>query len=42
MLEVLQHDDDIDPGPALARLGIALTPLDDTLARHVGPQSDGT
>ncbi|MBW2418781.1 MAG: NAD(P)H-binding protein [Deltaproteobacteria bacterium] len=40
MLEVLQHDDDIDPGPALARLGIALTPLDDTLRRYVGPQSD--
>jgi NADH dehydrogenase len=40
MLGVLQHDDDIDPGPALARLGIALTPLDDTLRRYVGPQNE--
>ena len=40
MLEVLQHDDDIDPGPALALLGIELTPLDDTLRRYVGPESE--
>ncbi|MCA9511866.1 MAG: hypothetical protein KC560_14240, partial [Myxococcales bacterium] len=32
MLGVLQHDDRVDPQPACARLGIALTPLDDTLA----------
>jgi NADH dehydrogenase len=31
MLGVLDHDDDIDPRPAATRLGIALTPLDDTL-----------
>lgn len=32
MLGVLEHDDCIDPGPAAARLGLALTPLDETLA----------
>ena len=31
MLGVLEHDDEIDPAPAAARLGIALTDLDDTL-----------
>jgi uncharacterized protein YbjT (DUF2867 family) len=33
MLGVLDHDDDIDARPALARLGITLTPLDETLER---------
>jgi NADH dehydrogenase len=33
MLDVLEHDDDIDPGPACARLGISLTSLDETLRR---------
>lgn len=33
MLGVLEHDDAIDPGPAARRLGIALTPLDETLRR---------
>jgi len=33
MLGVLDHDDAIDPAPAAARLGIALTPLDETLRR---------
>jgi NADH dehydrogenase len=33
MLGVLEHDDDIDPAPACERLGIALTPLDETLRR---------
>jgi uncharacterized protein YbjT (DUF2867 family) len=32
MLEVLDHDDRIDPGPAAAKLGIRLTPLDEMLA----------
>ncbi len=32
MLEVLDHDDDIDPTPACTTLGIALTPLDTTLS----------
>jgi len=33
MLGVLEHDDAIDQGPAARRLGIALTPLDETLRR---------
>ena len=33
MLGVLEHDDQIDPRPACRRLGIELTPLDDTLRR---------
>ena len=33
MLEVLEHDDEIDPAPACRVLGLALTPLDETL-RH--------
>jgi hypothetical protein len=32
MLGVLEHDDRIDPSPALQRLGLALTPLAETLA----------
>jgi NADH dehydrogenase len=32
MLGVLEHDDRIDPAPALGRLGLALTPLAETLA----------
>jgi uncharacterized protein YbjT (DUF2867 family) len=32
MLGVLEHDDRIDPLPAARRLGLELTPLDDTLA----------
>jgi NADH dehydrogenase len=31
MLEVLEHDDRVDPRPACAALGLDLTPLDDTL-----------
>ncbi|MFP8874579.1 MAG: NAD(P)H-binding protein, partial [Myxococcota bacterium] len=31
MFDVLQHDDDIDPEKACARLGIQLLPLDETL-----------
>ena len=41
MLGVLDHDDDIDPKPACDRLGIQLTPLDETLRRCVGPGSEG-
>jgi len=33
MLEVLDHDDQIDPAPAAARLGVALTPLEEALSR---------
>ena len=35
MLDVLEHDDRIDPKPACDALGITLTPLDDTLRRVV-------
>jgi NADH dehydrogenase len=37
MLDVLEHDDRIDPRPACALLGLTLTPLDETLRRTVGP-----
>jgi uncharacterized protein YbjT (DUF2867 family) len=33
MLDVLQHDDVVDVAPACQRLGIELTPLDETLRR---------
>jgi uncharacterized protein YbjT (DUF2867 family) len=36
MLEVLEHDDRVDPAPTCARLGISLTPLDETLRRCLG------
>ncbi len=39
-LEVILSGDDIDPEPARRKLGIALTPLDETLRRCVGPQAD--
>lgn len=39
MLGVLDHDDAVDPGAAARRLGIELTPLDETLRRCVGPES---
>jgi uncharacterized protein YbjT (DUF2867 family) len=43
MLEVLDHDDHIDPGPAAAALGIRLTALDDMLRRCIGvPHVNGT
>lgn len=41
MLEVLDHDDCIDPQPAADRLGIALTPLDVMLERVVRNGSSG-
>jgi NADH dehydrogenase len=37
MLEVLERDEAIDPGPACRRLGLSLTPLDTALRRSVGP-----
>ncbi len=40
MLGVLEQDDRIDPSPACARLGLTLTPLDETLRRCLG--EDGT
>ncbi len=36
MLGVLDHDDDVDTGPACRQLGLELTPLDETLARCFG------
>ena len=39
MLGVLDHDDRIDPAPAAARLGLSLTPLDETLRRVLADQS---
>ena len=35
MLDVLEHDDAVDPEPACARLGIRLTPLETTLRRTI-------
>ncbi|MBW2393939.1 MAG: NAD(P)H-binding protein [Deltaproteobacteria bacterium] len=40
MLGVLEHDDDIDPGPACRRLGLELTPLADTLQHTFAPAAD--
>lgn len=42
MFDVLQHDDRIDTAHACKQLGIELTPLDETLRRYVGPESDPT
>ncbi len=39
MLGVLDHDDDVDPAPACARLGIELTPIQEALRRCVGPEA---
>lgn len=39
MFEILQHDDRVDPKPFCKALGIELTPLDQTLRDHVGPDS---
>ena len=39
MLEILAQDDAIDASSASERLGIRLTPLDDTLRRCVGPEA---
>ncbi len=38
MLGVLEHDDDIDPHPAAQRLGLALTPLAETLTYTFAPE----
>jgi NADH dehydrogenase len=39
MLDVLLHDDDVDPETAREAFGIELTPFDTMLARRVGPGS---
>jgi hypothetical protein len=38
MVGVLDHDDVVDVKGTCERLGIRLTPLDQTLRRCVGPQ----
>jgi NADH dehydrogenase len=38
MLGVLEHDDDVDARPAAQRLGLALTPLAETLAHTFAPE----
>ncbi|MDE0886555.1 MAG: NAD(P)H-binding protein [Myxococcota bacterium] len=38
MLEILQHDDRLDPEPACQALGIQLTPLIETLRAYTGPE----
>ena len=40
MFDILQHDDRVDPDAFCEALGIELTPLDQTLADHVGPPRD--
>ena len=41
MLEVLDHDDDVDPSDACRRLGLELTPLDEMLKLCVSAESRG-
>jgi hypothetical protein len=38
MLEILQHDDRIDEQESCEVFGLALTPLDETLQRYIGPE----
>jgi NADH dehydrogenase len=40
MLGVLEHDDDNAPGPSCGRLGIGLTPLDETLRRALRAEGE--
>ena len=40
MFDVLQHDDRVDTAPACKQLDLELTPLDETLRKCVGPESD--
>ena len=39
MVGVLDHDDDVPVEETCERLGIRLTPLDETLRRCVGPEA---
>lgn len=41
MFEILQHDDRTDPKVFCSALGIELTPLSQTLADYIGPESVG-
>ena len=40
MLEILEHDDEIEAQVACDLLGIELTPLDETLQKCLGPETD--
>ncbi len=40
MFDILQHNDRVDPTALCEALGITLTPLEQTLADHVGPDRD--
>ena len=40
MFDILQHDDQIDPAIFCEKLGIELTPLDQTLKELIGPESE--
>lgn len=42
MFDILQHDDQTDPGIVLAKLGVELTPLNQTLADYIGPGGQST
>ena len=42
MLGVLEHDDEVDPSDACRRLGIELTPLDETLRHCLLQEDSGT
>jgi NADH dehydrogenase len=39
MFDILQQDDEVDPHALEALLGVAVTPLDEMLAEHIGPGS---
>jgi NADH dehydrogenase len=39
MFDILQHDDRVDEAKCCERLGLRLTPLDETLRRYVGPEA---
>ena len=41
MLEILEHDDEVDTSVACDVLGLDLTPLDDTLTRCLDAESSG-
>ena len=42
MFDILQHDDQINPDVVREKLGVELTPLDQTLADHIGPGAQST
>ena len=42
MFDILQHDDQINPDVVREKLGVELTPLNQTLADHIGPGAQST